>query len=365
MAGNCSFSACCGGHHTLRFHHHPAILAVRELLGVSLTPITFLPEYRLMQNLSPTAGTVRNGWLVYEQQSQKVVVLLDTPAWYAWLETATTFTFTGEEGTFTAHKARAGNRRGGWYWRAYRRKRGRLSRCYLGVSSKVTWSNLCEVARRLATEAESTRSGKPGEDAPPVSHVPVSLQGRTSPVILQTTVTPPRLPVPHVARPHLLALLEQGLHGPLILVSAPAGSGKTTLLTEWAAMTTRPVAWLSCEDGENDPARFLSALIAALARLDARLGTAVETDRPWQPSEHERVLTRLLNYFERLLPDETVLILDDVHHLTTEASQALLMFLLNHLPLRLHVLIGTRGDLPRLSRWRAQNQVFELRGEAL
>ncbi|HEX6800490.1 MAG TPA: LuxR C-terminal-related transcriptional regulator [Ktedonobacterales bacterium] len=318
-----------------------------------------------MQNLSPTAGTVRNGWLVYERQGQQVVVLLDTPSWYAWLETATAFAFTCEEGTFTAHKARAGNRRGGWYWRAYCRKRGRLSRCYLGISSNVTLAKLREAARRLAIAAESAGSGKASEVAPPVSRGPIPLQGLTSTLILQTTITPPRLPVPHVSRPRLLALLEQGLCGPLTLVSAPAGSGKTTLLAEWAAMTTRPVAWLSCEEGENDPARLLSALIAALTRLDERLGAAIETDRPWHPHEHERALTRLLNDLERLLPDEAVLILDDVHQLRTEVSQALLMFLLNHLPSRLHVLIGTRGDLPGLSRWRARNQVAELRGQEL
>ena len=103
-----------------------------------------------MQKRSSTIGTVRNGCLVYEQQGQHVVVLLDTPSWYAWLETATAFTFTCDEGSFTAHKAGAGNRRGGWYWRAYRRKRGRLSRCYLGISANVTLSKLHEAARRLA-----------------------------------------------------------------------------------------------------------------------------------------------------------------------------------------------------------------------
>jgi LuxR family transcriptional regulator, maltose regulon positive regulatory protein len=318
-----------------------------------------------MPKPSPTLGTVRNGCLVYEQQGQSVVVLLDTPSWYAWLDTATAFAFTCEEGAFTAHKAPAGNRRGGWYWRAYRRKRGRLSRCYLGISSNVTLSKLREAARRLAADAESTVSRTPGEDAQPVSHVPMSMRGLTSTLILQTNITPPRLPMPHVARPRLLALLEQGMHGPLTLVSAPAGSGKTTLLAAWAGMTTWPVAWLSCEERENDPARFLSAVIAALARLDERLGAAAEIDRPWHPSEHERVLTRLLNDLERLLPDETVLILDDVHHLTTEASQALLLFLLNHLPSHLHIIVGTRAGLPRLSRWRARNQVSELRGQEL
>ncbi len=318
-----------------------------------------------MQQRSPTTGAVRNGCLVYEQQGRPVVVLVDTPSWYTWLETATSFTFTGEEGTFTAHKAPAGNRRGGWYWRAYRRKRGRLSRCYLGVSTNVTLSKLHEAARRLAADAKSAESGQVGEEASPVLHGSMPLQGVTSRMILQTNITPPRLPAPHVSRPRLLALLEQGMRGPLTLVSAPAGSGKTTLLAEWAAMTTRPVAWLSCEEADNDPARLLAALSAALARLDERLGGAVETERPWHPHEHERAMTHLLNDLERLLPDETVLILDDVHHLTTEASQALLLFLLNHLPARLHVLIGTRGDLPGLARWRARNQVTELHSQEL
>src|SRR5579862_3743503 len=125
-----------------------------------------------MQKLSPISGAVQYGCLVYEQQGQSVSVLVDTPSWYAWLETATTFTFTGAEGTFTAHKSAAGNRRGGWYWRAYRRKRGRLSRCYLGVSTNLTLSKLREVARRLAADALRTGSGKADEDTPPVSHVP-------------------------------------------------------------------------------------------------------------------------------------------------------------------------------------------------
>ena len=309
-----------------------------------------------MEKASLTIGAVCNGCLVYEQQGQHMVVLVDTPSWYAWLETATTFTFTCEEGTFTAHKARAGNRRGGWYWRAYRRKRGRLSRCYLGVSTNLTLAKLRETARRLAVEAE---------DTPPLVPVPISPQGRTPAVILQSTIAPPRLPVQHVARPRLLALLEQGLRGPVTLVSAPAGSGKTTLLAEWAATTTGPVAWLSCEEGENDPARFLSSLIAALARVDARLDIAAQTERPWHPTEHEQVLTRLLNDLERLLQHDTVLILDDVHALTTEVSQALLLFLLHHLPSRLHLLIGTRVDPPRLARLRARQQIAEVRSQEL
>jgi hypothetical protein len=137
-----------------------------------------------MEKLSSTAGAVYNGCLVYEQQGQNVVVLVDTPSWYTWLEAATTFTFTCEEGTFTAHKARAGNQRGSWYWRAYRRKRGRLFRCYLGVSTRVTLAKLYEAARRLAADAEDMESSHTDEGTPPLSHVPLSFGEPTSTVIL-------------------------------------------------------------------------------------------------------------------------------------------------------------------------------------
>ncbi len=90
-----------------------------------------------------------------------------------------------------------------------------------------------------------------------------------------------------------------------------------------------------------------------------------QPERPWHPSEYERVLTRLLNDLERALQHDTVLILDDVHVLTTEASQALLLFLLTHLPSRLHLLLGTRVDPPRLARLRACQQIAELHREAL
>ena len=77
------------------------------------------------------------------------------------------------------------------------------------------------------------------------------------------------------------------------------------------------------------------------------------------------MLTRLLNDLERLLQHNIVLILDDVHALTTKESQALLLFLLNHLPSPLHLLLGTRVDPPRLARLRARQQIFELPREAL
>jgi LuxR family maltose regulon positive regulatory protein len=59
---------------------------------------------------------------------------------------------------------------------------------------------------------------------------------------------------------------------PLTLISAPAGFGKTTLLAEWIAQTSLPVAWLSVDQGDNDPYRFLSYLIAALESVQEGVG---------------------------------------------------------------------------------------------
>ena len=67
------------------------------------------------------------------------------------------------------------------------------------------------------------------------------------------------LPRPKVVlRPRLIERLNEGLHRKLTLISAPAGFGKTTLVSEWVAGCERPVAWLSLDEGDNDPTRFLN-----------------------------------------------------------------------------------------------------------
>jgi LuxR family maltose regulon positive regulatory protein len=65
----------------------------------------------------------------------------------------------------------------------------------------------------------------------------------------------------------LLERLNTGLQRKLTLISAPAGFGKTTLLSECAARCGRPVAWLSLDEGDNDPAHFLAYFIAAIQTI--------------------------------------------------------------------------------------------------
>src|SRR5215216_843256 len=107
-------------------------------------------------------------------------------------------------------------------------------------------------------------------------------------------VPPPRPKV--VSRTRLIERLNEGLHRKLTLISAPAGFGKTTLVSEWVAGCERPTAWLSLDEGDNDPTRFLAYLVAALRTIAANIGEGVlGLLRSPQPPPSESVLTALLN----------------------------------------------------------------------
>src|SRR5215467_849631 len=93
--------------------------------------------------------------------------------------------------------------------------------------------------------------------------------------ILATKLYLPRPRPNAVNRPRLLERLHEGLHGKLTLISAPAGFGKTTLVSQWLAGDPRPAAWLSLDEGENDPARFLTYLVAALQTIAPTPGEGV------------------------------------------------------------------------------------------
>jgi LuxR family maltose regulon positive regulatory protein len=129
----------------------------------------------------------------------------------------------------------------------------------------------------------------------------------------------------------------------LTLISAPAGFGKTTLLSEWRTMhlgSEYPVAWVSLEEADNDPTRFLSYLISALQAIEVDAGKAVLASLRSPQPPIESGLTALVNEIAAI-PKDFALVLDDYHAIANEAVHDMIAFLLNHLPLQAHLIVAT------------------------
>jgi LuxR family maltose regulon positive regulatory protein len=175
-----------------------------------------------------------------------------------------------------------------------------------------------------------------------------------------------------VSRPRLVSRLDKGLRlgCRLALLSAPAGFGKTTLLSEWIHHPREEplaVAWISLDGDDNDPARFLSYLIAALQVIQPHLGDGLlDTLRAPQPPPLESLLVALVNEIADLPePPASILVLDDYHVIKARPVHQALASLLEHLPQPPqgpHLVIASRSDPPLpLARLRGQGLLTELR----
>ena len=279
-------------------------------------------------------------------------ITVGTPAWFAWLEDATAFTFTSPSGSFSARKERRS--RGGWYWQAYRTAYGTLHKAYLGKRENLTLERLERAAATLATAATPAVPQREAPPPAPAAAMPLNL--------LATKLFVPPARAHLVLRQRLLDRLQRGLQGKLTLISAPAGFGKSTLLSAWVARCGRPAAWLSLDERDSDLTRFLTYLVAAVQTIAPAVGHGVlPVLQAPQPPPAESILTVLLNEMSTL-PDNVVLVLDDYHALDAQPVDQALTFLLEHLPPQLHLVIATREDpsLP-LARLRARGDLHELR----
>jgi LuxR family maltose regulon positive regulatory protein len=180
--------------------------------------------------------------------------------------------------------------------------------------------------------------------------------------LLTTKLYMPPIRPELVPRPHLLERLNEGLHRKLILISAPAGFGKTTLISAWIKDSGIPAAWISLDESDNDPARFLAYLVAALRTIQPDIGKgALSALQAPQPPSSEAILTALINQLDDM-PHSLFLVLDDYHLITARSIHKALAFFLDHLPPQIHVVIATRADPPLpLARLRGRGQLTELR----
>ncbi|MBL8160619.1 MAG: hypothetical protein JNJ61_01440 [Anaerolineae bacterium] len=185
------------------------------------------------------------------------------------------------------------------------------------------------------------------------------------PTLIATKLHIPRPRAAQIERPALLAALEAGSERKLILVAAAAGCGKTALLAEWCAAHSGEACWLSLDAGDNDPARFLLGVLAALRTCRPELGAELlaALSAP-QPPPLESALHSLLNQLAE--QPRTILVLDDYHVIENPAIHAAMTLLLDHLPPQITLALATRSDPPLpLGRLRARRDLLELRADDL
>ena len=190
------------------------------------------------------------------------------------------------------------------------------------------------------------------------------LEGREQ--LLRTKLFIPPIRSNRVPRPRLMEQINGGLEKALILVSAPAGYGKTTLVSSWLRETDIPSAWLSLDEGDNDPIHFLQYFITALHQIVP----AIQLDllgvlQGMQPAPYEALVNIIINEIaEQAAP--LVLVLDDFHTIQAQPVLDISAYLIEHIPPQLHLALLTRTDPPLpLSRLRVRNQLVDVRAEQL
>jgi LuxR family maltose regulon positive regulatory protein len=193
--------------------------------------------------------------------------------------------------------------------------------------------------------------------------------GQVPDLLLETKLHVPKGARGLVPRQRLRERLSAGAGSALTLISAPAGFGKTTLLTDWLAAVPREglaAGWLSLDDADNDPSLFWKYVVAALRSVVAReVGVGALSLLESSQAPIDAVLTALINDLFAVSED-VILVLDDYHVIEAPEVHDGVVFLLEHLPPRMHVIIASRADPPfSLARWRGVGGLTEIRAADL
>lgn len=277
----------------------------------------------------------------------------ENEAWQRWLMGKTAFTFSGAAGHLNVYLEK--RPRGSSYWYAYHLKAGQMTKHYLGHTARVTFLRLEDVAQRL-TSTSSSALLSPGRQN--TLHQEPWHEGE----VLLSKLASPLFPPSLVSREHLLTQLDQARFHRLTLLSASAGWGKTTLLSMWATRAALPIAWLSLDSLDDDPVRFWLSVMASLRTCVPGVGQrSLVLLRSPQPPPLTIILQTLLNELNRLA-EPTILLVDDYHLITEPTIHDALLFVLEHLPNHLHLVLASRVDPPlALARLRVRSHLLELR----
>ncbi len=184
-------------------------------------------------------------------------------------------------------------------------------------------------------------------------------------LLLGSKLAIPRQAERRIARPRLVELLDAARDARLILLSAPPGFGKTTAIVDWLAASGMPCAWLSLDEGDNDPVRFLRYLWVAAAGGGAGPGDQLPEAGQFAEADSIEVVGEIVTLLAGH-PDPLLLVLDDYHVIEAPEVHRSVAFLLDHLPPQARLAIATRADPPLpLARLRARGKLLEVRGDVL
>jgi LuxR family transcriptional regulator, maltose regulon positive regulatory protein len=184
-------------------------------------------------------------------------------------------------------------------------------------------------------------------------------------VLIEAKFRSPNLRSAIVSRPRLVERLAT-TDSPVGVVVAPPGFGKTTLLVQWQASDERPFAWLSLDDGDNDPIAFWSCLVASIGRVVPDFGSSVGAALDSMGGlALDATVARILNEIDAL-DRRIVVVLDDYHRITSPECHGTLATLLERLPSAMQLIISTRSDPPLpLAQWRVGGRLTELQAADL
>ena len=184
--------------------------------------------------------------------------------------------------------------------------------------------------------------------------------------MLLTKLHIPPVGINIVHRTELYDKLNMGLSRKLTLVSAPAGYGKTTLISDWIKQQNITTVWYSIDNADNDPLDFLSYLISGIQGIYKEFGQSSLKllNLPNKPSS-ESILGILINEILKI-NHNFLLVLDDFHLIESSDVLKIVIYLLEHIPTNIHIVILTRSDPSiAISRLRSQHQLVELRSSDL
>jgi len=163
-----------------------------------------------------------------------------------------------------------------------------------------------------------------------------------------------------IRRSLLIKQLVDGDPGPIVSVVAPSGYGKTTLLSQWAEASGQAFAWVSVDQGDNDPKVLLTYIAAALDAVEPIDGGVFEALASPASSVPGSVVPRLGSALWAM-STPVVLVLDDVHLLDNRECLAALAALADHVPSGSRLVLAGRAQLPlRPARLRAEGRILEI-----